>query len=137
MNRIIKRQITNLYNQSKIRKYKITHDGLCLIIKLKPRAQELLKDMLMLLKNNCDYESLIFKVSYIDMHFDDYSNFAKYRNELVKSRLLFYKDNNYYINPCYINFYSRRQTSFLFGLFKLKTERKVIMTDPTELRLVK
>lgn len=137
MNSIIKRQISNLYKQTKVRKYTITHEGLVLIFKLKPRSQELLKNMLSLLQNNCDYDSLTLEISYYDMGFDDQSNFIKYRRDLIKSRLVFFKNNRYFINPCYINFYSRRQTQWLFGLFKLTSVKEVVMSDPTKLRLVK
>lgn len=137
MERIIKRQITNLYKQKRVRKYSITHEGLCLFIKLRPRTQELLKDMLLLLQNNCDTDSLTLNISSFDMGFDDRSNFSKCKKELIKSRLLFFKENEYFINPCYINFYSMKQMNFLFGLFKLKSTKRVIMTDPKYLRLVK
>lgn len=137
MNRTIKRQISNLYKQTNVRKYSITHEGLHIIFKLKPRSQQLLKSMLGLLQNNCKYESLTLEISYYDMGFDDQSNFIKYRNELVKSRLIFFEGNKYFINPCYINFYSRRQTEWLFGLFSLTTVKPVVMTDPTKLRIAR
>lgn len=130
MKNIIKRQTTYLFKQKNIRKYYISHQGLELIIKLKPRSQELLKDLLALIGSSADIDSVVLEVEYHQLGFKNFRNFWGYRNELIEKRLLFYEDNKYYINPCYINYYNRRQKASFFKLFKLKRGPVVNMNPP-------
>lgn len=124
---IVRRQTTYLFKQKNIKKYSITHQGLEKFIKLKPRAQELLKDMLTYIGSSTKTDSVIFDVTYSDLGFTSFRIFWKYRNELIKTRFLFYKDNKYFINPCFINYYNRRQQGSFFSLFKLKKSTPVII----------
>jgi hypothetical protein len=135
MKRIIKQRIDYLSKQKNVRQYKVTHQGLLKIINLKPRTQQLLADMLALIGSTTSVEGVTFEVSCDHLGFSNFSNFSKYRNELLAEKLLFYKDNLYFVNPCFINYLTRRQQSFLFSYFGLNKANKVLMTDPA-LRVV-
>jgi len=137
MKNIIKRQIITLSKQKNIKKYSITHDGLCLILKLKPRAQQLLLDILSKMETANSIESLTVSLNYHDLGFDSCSNFRRYRNDLIQCRLIFYKDNLYYINPCYINRHTRRLQEYLFRKFNLIKSKPVVMTDPALMFIAK
>jgi hypothetical protein len=127
---IIKRRTTSLYKQKGVKKYQITELGLHKIIKLKPRSQKLLLDIIKLINSTNDINSLTVKVSYKDLGFKYFGNFQKARQGILDECLMYYKDNQYFINPCYINHYTRRQKDFLFRWFGLTNEVPVIMIDP-------
>lgn len=137
MFKVIKRQLTSLSKQKYIRKYSITHEGLRILFSIKPRSQKLLLELLLQVSNSSDVDSMTIKSDFIQLGYSSSSNFYRDRKELVKSRLLFYENEEYYINPCYINFYSKRQMDYFFTFFKIKEKKRVTMIDPTSLRLVK
>lgn len=136
MNKIVRKQTALLYNQKGVRKYEFTMDGLIKFSEIKPRSQQLLIDLLAFVGHNCSVGDVIIQVTYKDLAFTSFANFSKYRQELIDSRLLFYKDNVYFINPCYINYYTRRQKEYFLKLFKLKKEIPVTMTDPKLFKIV-
>ena len=135
MKNIIRQRVTYLFKQKNVRKYSVTHQGLLKIIALKPRTQLLLADMLALIGSSSSITALTIEVNYKDLGFRDFRNFSRYRNELIDERLLFFKDNVYFVNPCYINYFTRRQKDYFFKLFKLKSIKPVVMSIP-KLRIV-
>lgn len=137
MKKIIKLQTTRLYNQSNIRRFEFTEQGLSLFISVKPRAQELLLDLLTLVSRNIDIDSVVVHINAKDLGFSSNSNLRKYRNELIERGLVFYDNNDYYINPVHINYYTRRQRDYFFRLFRLKSDIKVTMNNPTLIKMVK
>lgn len=126
---IIKRQTTTLSKQSGIRKYEITKDGLSKLISVKPRAQKLLIDILNRTTSQNSIDAIVIEMTYKDLGFKSYSNWKRYKNELIIQRLLFEDGNKYYVNPCFINYYSRRQKDFFFRLFNIK-KNLVVMKPP-------
>lgn len=135
MKSTIKQRITYLFKQKNVRKYSITHQGLLKFSTIKPRSQELLLQLLELIGSSSSINSITIEVSYKDLGFKSFSNFIRYRNELTEQRLLFYRNNVYFVNPCYINYLSRRQTEYFYRMFKLRKSNEVVMNIPT-LKLV-
>jgi hypothetical protein len=136
MKDIIKAKISQLYNQNRVKKYEITHEGLLRFSSVKPRAQELFIDLLNYTSNTMSLDSVIIQKTYQELNFSSFGNFHRYRKELVDRELIFCQGNCYYINPIYVNYYSRRQQEFLFGLFKLKKNIKVKMNKPRLIKVI-
>lgn len=135
MFKIMKQRFSYLYSQKNLRKYEITHLGLIRFSKLKPRSQTLLIDMLSMIKMSLDLDKIVFSGTYKDFGFKSRQNFYVYRDELIKEHMLFYKDDRYFVNPCFINFLNRRQQTFFFNMFGFKTKERVVMTPPS-LRII-
>lgn len=135
MKNIIRRCTAKLYKKSYYRKYEFTQKGLRLFITLKPRSQLLLTDILALTSKECNIQAVTVEFEIEDVGFPDYNNFRKYRKDITDSGLMFYKHGRYYVNPFYINYYSRRQSDYFFKLFKLRKEITVNLGD-FELRKV-
>ena len=125
-----------LYKQTNVKKYTITHEGLELLISAKGRSQELFLDILYRIGYENKLDAIIVECNYKDLSFKSHSNFRKYRDELVQRDLLFYEKNQFYVNPIYFNFYTRRQQNFFFKLFSIKTEIKVLMKEPVLLKVM-
>ena len=98
-------------------------------MRLRPRTQELLLDILNLIGRSSDVNSVIINLSYDELGFKDRSNFSKYKKDLIDEKLLFQKGQEYFVNPCYVNYYTRRQQDYFFKLFGL-IKTKVTMNEP-------
>jgi hypothetical protein len=136
MKSIIKKRIGFLYKQHNVRKYEITHLGLVRFSSLKPRSQVLLIDMLSLIKTSLDIEQIVFKINWKDLGFNSRQNFYLYRDELIKEHMLFCKNGDYFVNPCFINYLNRRQRTYFFNLFKLKQIEKTVKMNPPLFKVV-
>ncbi len=130
MKDIIRRRTTSLYKQKKVKRYVITELGLTKLLSLKPRSQQLLLDIIKRINQGYTIDSLIVKVSHTELGFKYYANFQRARQGILDQYLMYYKDGMYYVNPCYINYYTRRQSECFFKLFGLKKDISVIMLDP-------
>ncbi len=130
MKDIIKRRTTSLYKQTKVKRYVITELGLTKILSLSPRSQQLLLDIIKRINQGYTIDSLTVKVSYVQLGFKNYQNLHRARKEILEQYLMYYKDGMYYVNPCYINYYTRRQSEYFFKFFGLKNDIAVIMLDP-------
>ena len=128
--KIIKKQTTLLYNQTNVRKFEITEAGLSRIFAVKPRAQQLLFDILVHIGYRTTIEDIIVKMTYRELGFNSYQNWKRYKNELVEQDLLYEEDGEYFVNPVFINFYTRRQAQFLFNWYGVKKQERVTMTIP-------
>ena len=135
MLKTIKLQTSRLYAQKSTRSFNISLNALSEFTELKSRSQQMLIDILSLVGFESNIDSLTVEISYQELGFSSYSNMRKYRKELIDKRWLFNNKNEYYINPCKINYYTRRQQQFLFGLFKIN-KNKVVMNEPKIIRMV-
>ncbi len=133
---IIRTSTRLLHKQSNTKKYSITHDGLELLVSSSKRSQELFLDILYRIEQSNQIDAIIIKVSFKELGFNSYSNLRKYRNELTDRDLLYYEKNQYYVNPVYFNFYTRRQQNFFFRFFNIKKDIKVKMEKPCVLEVV-
>lgn len=127
---VIRRQITYLSKQKNTKKYAITPDGLQKFIGLKPRSQQLLNDLLLLIGPSCGTDAITLEVGYADLGFGNARNFYRYRDELVASRMIFVEDKYIFVNPCFINYLNHRQKSGLFSLFKLNQQKPFNLGKP-------
>lgn len=135
MNNIVKLKTTQLYNQGKVKKYEITYEGLLRFISVKPRSQELFLDLLNCITHHSNIDAVIIKRTYKELGFNSFGNFSKYRKELIDVQLIYFEENSYYVNPLYVNYYTRRQQAYFFGLFKIKKNIKVKMNKPKLVRV--
>ncbi len=133
---IIKLQTTRLYNQSKVRKYEITHEGLVLFASIKPRAQELFIELLNRIRYNIDISSILIECTYKDLGFNSRRNFLRYRQELIECEFIFVKKNTFYINPLLVNYYTRRQRDYFFNLFSIKKNINIVMNVPKLIKVM-
>jgi len=127
---VIRRQITYLSKQKNTKKYSITPQGLQKFVNLKPRSQQLLNDLLLLIGPSCGAEAITLEVGYAELGFKDARNFYRYRDELVDARMIFIQDRYVFVNPCFINYLNHRQKSSLFSLFKLNKPKPFTMGKP-------
>lgn len=136
MKNIIRKKTANLYLQKGVRKYEFTLDGLNKFVSLSKRSQQIIVDILHYVGYKYTIDSITVEISYKELGFKSYSNLRKYRKELVDSELIYHDDNKYFINPCYINFYTRRQKEYFFKYFGIKKDTPVVMNDPTVIKFV-
>lgn len=135
MNDIIKFYTKKLYRQSHTKRYEITHEGLELLFSLKPRSQELFLDLLQRIGHSNTFDDILIECTYKDLGFNSFGNFSRYRSELASRKLLFFENNKYFINPAYVDFYTRRQKEFFLKLFNIKKTINVTMKVPPRLKV--
>ena len=124
MKKTIKAQTRRLFNQKNVRKYEFTQDGLQRFIALRPRAQQMLVDILNYIGHETSLEALVVNLSSFELGFNSTTNMISYRNELIENRFVFYdRKYGYYVNPCFVNYYTRRQKEYLNVFFSIKKNK--------------
>jgi hypothetical protein len=88
MKDIIKAKISQLYNQNRVKKYEITHEGLLRFSSVKPRAQELFIDLLNYTSNTMSLDSVIIQKTYQELNFSSFGNF-----HILSGQLLLHKSH--------------------------------------------
>lgn len=92
-----------------------------LFLQLRPRTQRLLYSMIRCV----DSDTLVVVGSYRDFGFNDYKNFYKYRNELLKHEFLIVSEDDFYVNPKLVNYLTVRQKRMLKSIL-LPKDPKVV-----------
>ena len=85
----------------------ITLDAFNEFAELPPNSRRLMINLLKASKPGVN--EMTIKATHKELGFEDSSNFSKARLQLVKNQFVIYKDGLYFINPCKINCYNRRQ----------------------------
>lgn len=96
------------------KRYLISSNGFNEFIELKPNSQRLFKHLLDLVPNISN--EVTIECNYKDLGFEHASNFYRARTQLIDRQFIIFDDNRYFINPCMVNPYSRRQWLYIKAL---------------------
>lgn len=95
------------------RKYHVTDAGFEVLFSLRPSSQKLFLKILRLNKYNTPY----IELHYSDLGYVSYKNFHRYRKPLIDCGLIAVEDDNYVINPIYVETYYKRLKEELYLKF--------------------
>ena len=126
----IKTRLNQLFKRTSVRKYEITHQGLLIFTNLKPRSQKLFVQLLNEIKFDCNINAIIIEKTHKELGFDSFSNYSKYKQELVDNKLIIYERNSIFINPMYVNYFKKRQLDYFYAMFEIRKDIKVRMEIP-------
>ena len=105
---------TKHYFKFPTKRYEISPHGFNEFVELTPNAQKLFVAILNNVKPTP--EVVVVELTYKDLGYKSYSNLHRDRQRLINRQFIMFENNQYFINPCMVNPYNRRQWSYLKDL---------------------
>lgn len=106
--------------QNRERSFEITKEGIRRMLRLSPKAGELLIMIINRIEPDATLESFIVTGTYQDFLYDKRQAFYRDRDRLVDAEFLYVEGDRYLVNFCLLDYTSRRQRDYFRELFGIK-----------------